>query len=120
MSEESIQLRDVVRCPLRNLQSAPTLHWLMVSPEGLHVTTPDADLRCRSWQHIRHLVDLCADLGPDGIQVFGSPKQRWTTDGLSRAEATRRFVGGLAAVAPHAGLCIKERVFAGGAAGYNG
>src|ERR1022692_4318938 len=34
------------------------LHWLMVSPKGLHVTTPDADLRCRSWQHIRHLIDL--------------------------------------------------------------
>src|ERR1035441_7950495 len=57
------------------------LHWLMVSPKGLHVTTPDTDLRCRSWQHIRHLIDLCADLGPDGILVFGSPKQRGTTAG---------------------------------------
>src|ERR1035438_10465543 len=79
------------------------LHWLMVSSKGLHVTTPDADLRCRSWQHIRHLIDLCADLGPDGILVFGSPKQRGTTGGLSRADATRHFVEGLAAVAPHAG-----------------
>ena len=79
------------------------LHWLMVSPKGLHVTTPDADLRCRSWQHIRHLIDLCADLGPDGILVFGSPKQRGTTGGLSRADATRHFVDGLAAVAPHSG-----------------
>ena len=79
------------------------LHWLMVSPKGLHVTTPDADLRCRSWQHIRHLIDLCADLGPDGILVFGSPKQRGATGGLSRVEATRHFVEGLAAVAPHAG-----------------
>src|ERR1022692_1583529 len=73
------------------------LHWLMVSPKGLHVTTPDADLRCRSWQHIRHLIDLCADLGPDGILVFGSPKQRATTGGLSRVDATRHFVEGLAA-----------------------
>jgi D-psicose/D-tagatose/L-ribulose 3-epimerase len=78
------------------------LHWLMVSPKGLHVTTPDAGLRCRSWQHIRHLIDLCADLGPDGILVFGSPKQRSTTGGLTRAEATRHFVDGLASVAPHA------------------
>ena len=58
------------------------LHWLMVSPQGLHVTTPDADIRRRSWQHIRHLIDLCADLGPDGMLVFGSPHQRsdhrWT------------------------------------------
>ena len=45
------------------------LHWLMVSPKGLHVTTPDDDLRSRSWQHIRDLIDLCADLGPDGVTV---------------------------------------------------
>jgi sugar phosphate isomerase/epimerase len=79
------------------------LHWLMVSPKGLHVTTPDADLRGRSWQHIRNLIDLCADLGPGGILVFGSPKQRGTTGGISRVDATRHFVDGLAAVAPQAG-----------------
>src|ERR1700719_3150009 len=43
------------------------LHWLMVSPKGLHVTTPDRTLRNRSWQHIRGLIDLCADLGPGGV-----------------------------------------------------
>jgi D-psicose/D-tagatose/L-ribulose 3-epimerase len=79
------------------------LHWLMVSPKGLHVSAPDADLRRRSWQHVRHLIDLCADLGPGGILVFGSPKQRGTTGGISRAEATQHFVEGLAAAAPHAG-----------------
>jgi len=79
------------------------LHWLMISPKGLHVTTADAGLRCRSWRHIHHLIDLCADLGPDGVLVFGSPKQRATTGGLTRAEATRHFVEGLAAAAPHAG-----------------
>jgi len=79
------------------------LHWLMVSPKGLHVTTGDCELRRRSWQHIRHLVDLCADLGPDGVLVFGSPMQRGATGGVSRAGATQYFVDGLAAVAPHAG-----------------
>jgi sugar phosphate isomerase/epimerase len=78
------------------------LHWLMVSPKGLHVTTPDAALRARSWEHIRDLIDLCADLGPNGVMVFGSPKQRSTTGGLTREEATRNFVDGLAGVAPHA------------------
>jgi D-psicose/D-tagatose/L-ribulose 3-epimerase len=78
------------------------LHWLMVSPQGLHVTTPDADVRCRSWRHIHHLIDLCADLGAGGVMVFGSPKQRGATDGISRAEATRHFVDGLAEAAPHA------------------
>lgn len=78
------------------------LHWLMVSPEGLHVTCADAALRERSWRHIHTLIDLCADLGPDGVMVFGSPFQRATTEGVSREEATRRYVEGIAEAAPHA------------------
>lgn len=78
------------------------LHWLMVSPKGLHVTTPDQALRDRSWQHIRHLIDLCADLGDNGVMVFGSPHQRSTTGGLTREQATRNYVQGLADVAPQA------------------
>jgi D-psicose/D-tagatose/L-ribulose 3-epimerase len=78
------------------------LHWLMVAPQGLHVTTPDDKLRARSWEHIRHLIRLCADLGPGGVMVFGSPKQRATTGGATREEATRRFVDGLASVAEEA------------------
>src|SRR4029077_17378097 len=65
------------------------LHWLMVSPKGLHVSGPDAELRRQSWEHIRDLIDLCADLGENGVLVFGSPKQRGTTGGLSREQATR-------------------------------
>jgi D-psicose/D-tagatose/L-ribulose 3-epimerase len=78
------------------------LHWLMMSPPGLHVTTPDAGLRRRSWDHIRDLIDLCGDLGPHGVLVFGSPKQRATTGGATREEATKRMAEGLAAAAPHA------------------
>jgi sugar phosphate isomerase/epimerase len=78
------------------------LHWLMVSPKGLHVTGPDAALRRRSWEHIRALIDLCADLGPDGVMVFGSPNQRASTGGLTREQATGNFIDGLAGVAPHA------------------
>jgi len=78
------------------------LHWLMVSPPGLHVTTPDAALRQRSWDHVRRLIDLCADLGPGGAMVFGSPQQRSASGGLSREEATRNLSDGLAAVAPQA------------------
>lgn len=78
------------------------LHWIMVSPKGLHVTTPDAALRKRSWRHIHSLIDLCADLGPMGVMVFGSPFQRSTTGGLTREQATRNYVEGLAETAPHA------------------
>ena len=78
------------------------LHWLMVSPAGLHVTTADEEVRARGWQHIHNLIDLCADLGPAGVMVFGSPQQRRTTGGMSREEATRNYVRGLAEAAPHA------------------
>jgi sugar phosphate isomerase/epimerase len=82
------------------------LHWLMVSPKGLHVTTPDAGLRERSWLHIRNLIDLCADLGPNGegggVMVFGSPVQRGTTGGSTREQSMQRFEQGLASVAGHA------------------
>lgn len=82
------------------------LHWLLVTPKTIHVSTPDKALREASWQYVRNLVDLCADLagnGEDnGIMVFGSPKQRSSTGGLSAAEAARNFIDGLAGVAPHA------------------
>jgi sugar phosphate isomerase/epimerase len=93
------EYRDIIRS--EGLTFAG-LHWLMVSPKGLHVTGPDAALRCRSWEHIRALIDLCADLGPDGVMVFGSPNQRATTGGLTREQATRNYIDGLAGVAPHA------------------
>jgi D-psicose/D-tagatose/L-ribulose 3-epimerase len=83
------------------------LHWLMVAPKGLHVTTADTALREKSWRHIRDLVDLCADLAgtrpSTKIMVFGSPKQRGTTEGSTRAEAMKRYQDGLASVAGHAG-----------------
>ena len=96
---ERVEFRDIMRS--EGLEFVG-LHWLMVSPKGLHVTTPDAEARARGWEHIRNLVDLCADLGPNGVMVFGSPKQRSTTGGATREQATRNYIDGLAGVAPHA------------------
>jgi D-psicose/D-tagatose/L-ribulose 3-epimerase len=83
------------------------LHWLLVSPPGLHVTTADLAVRKRSWEYVRHFIDLCADLGDAGrdgagVVVFGSPKQRSAISGMTREEAMRIFKDELAAVAPHA------------------
>jgi sugar phosphate isomerase/epimerase len=79
------------------------LHWLMVAPKGLHVTTPDDSLRTRSWDHIRGLIDLCGDLqSTPGLMVFGSPFQRNAVDGQTVEDATQRFAEGFAAVADQA------------------
>ncbi len=80
------------------------LHWLMVAPKGLHVTTPDTELRRKSWQHIDDLIDLSADLagGAPSKMIFGSPKQRTSTGGATPAEAFKNYEAGLAGVAKHA------------------
>jgi sugar phosphate isomerase/epimerase len=77
------------------------LHWLLAAPQGLHVTTPDLALRERSWDYVRRIIDLCSDFG-GGVLVFGSPKQRSSTGGLTPAQAVRNLAEGLAKVAPYA------------------
>ena len=78
------------------------LHWLLSPPPpDLHVTTPDPEVRKRSWSYFEKLIDLCGDLGGP-VMVFGSPKGRSSIGGLSAAEAKKYLAEGLAGVADHA------------------
>src|SRR6185503_731922 len=56
------------------------LHWLLVSPKGLHVHTREAGLRARTVQYLRELVHFAGDLGAP-VMIFGSPAQRRLEDG---------------------------------------
>ena len=80
------------------------LHWLTVGPEGLHVTTPDEAQRSSSWDFVRRLVDLCADLRPEGgtggVMVFGSPFQRRTDGAFPVDVGVRNFTEGVRSIAP--------------------
>jgi D-psicose/D-tagatose/L-ribulose 3-epimerase len=78
------------------------LHWLLAAPEGLHATARDKSVRERTWSYVSHFVDLCADLGDNGVVVFGSPKQRSSQDGMTARQATEVFIDGLRRAAPHA------------------
>jgi sugar phosphate isomerase/epimerase len=51
------------------------LHYLMLAPEGLSITSSDAGQRARTIDVMRRLCDLCADLGGRYL-VHGSPAQR--------------------------------------------
>lgn len=114
LGEDPLAIRADRRRELRDIMSGEGLefvglHWLLVASFPVHVTTPDLALRLRSWQYVRGLIDLCADLAPAnapdagrGIMVFGSPKQRSSTGGISTAEAVRNYVDGLRSVAQHA------------------
>src|SRR5690242_17840931 len=39
------------------------LHWLLVSPEGLHINSPDPSVREETAAYLEALVDFAADLG---------------------------------------------------------
>ena len=65
------------------------LHWLLVSPPGLHLTTPDDSIRERTKAYFRELLYLCADLGGK-IMVVGSPKQRSLVPGDTYEAAWER------------------------------
>lgn len=87
------------------------LHWLFVSPPGLHLTTPDRAVRDRSVDYLKRLADLCRDLG-GGVMVFGSPKQRSFEPPVTAAEAWKRAREVWASCADHLAerdvtLCIE-------------
>jgi D-psicose/D-tagatose/L-ribulose 3-epimerase len=74
------------------------LHWLLVKPEGLSLTTPDAAVRARTLEVMHRLTALCAELG-GSVLVHGSPRQREVAPGETHAVALSRLKDGLAEVA---------------------
>jgi D-psicose/D-tagatose/L-ribulose 3-epimerase len=77
------------------------LHWLLVKPDGLSLTDPDATLRKRTLDVMTRLIGLCAELG-GSVLVHGSPKQRQIAHGETHAIALARLQDALAHVAPAA------------------
>jgi sugar phosphate isomerase/epimerase len=74
------------------------LHWLLVKPEGLSLTDPDAAVRARTLEMMIHLTGLCAELG-GAVLVHGSPKQRQIVPGEAHGVALARLRDALAQVA---------------------
>jgi D-psicose/D-tagatose/L-ribulose 3-epimerase len=74
------------------------LHWLLVKPDGLSLTDPDAAVRTRTLDVMTHLVGLCAELG-GAVLVHGSPKQRQIAPGETHGTALARLRDALAQVA---------------------
>jgi D-psicose/D-tagatose/L-ribulose 3-epimerase len=62
------------------------LHWLLVAPRGLSITSPEKAVRDRTGAFIRRLIELCAQLGGSYL-VHGSPAQRNPAPGQSSGDA---------------------------------
>ncbi|MBX6741363.1 MAG: sugar phosphate isomerase/epimerase [Acetobacteraceae bacterium] len=75
-----------------------SLHWLLVAPAGLSITSADAAVRARTLDVMRQLIGLAADLGAR-VLVHGSPAQRRVeADGdAARAEEAMARAGEWAA-----------------------
>lgn len=73
------------------------LHWLLVKPAWLHLTTPDPLLRKDTVAFGQHLARLCGAMG-GGIMVWGSPKQRSLEADWAYDEAAKRAAETLRAI----------------------
>ena len=78
------------------------LHWLLVKPAWLHLTTDDPLLRKDTVAFGRHLARTCAAMG-GSVMVWGSPKQRDLAEGWDYDEATVRAADTLRQIAETAG-----------------
>jgi sugar phosphate isomerase/epimerase len=72
------------------------LHWLLLTPKGMHLHTRDQDVRHATADYLRALADFAGDLGAR-VMIFGSPFQRGLEDGdfagaWARAQETYRSV----------------------------
>lgn len=84
-----------------------SLHWLLVAPAGLSITSSDTTVRERTLETMCRLIDLCADLGGT-VLVHGSPAQRPVAGDDDRARGIDAFAA-VAAAAEAAGVtyCIE-------------
>jgi sugar phosphate isomerase/epimerase len=70
------------------------LHWLLVKPAWLHLTTPDSLLRKDTVAFASHMARFCGVAGGK-IMVWGSPKQRNLEDDWGYDEARDRAADAL-------------------------
>ena len=80
-----------------------SLHWLLIAPPGLSITSQDADVLSKTENVLKSLVTLCSDLGGSSV-VHGSPAQRIIEPNQDRREIFQRVTEIFQRVSEHANL----------------
>ena len=106
LSDQPQRLARVRRAQLRRIAEdhglvISGLHYLLLAPEGLSITSRDQGVRARTVDVMRRLIELAADLG-GSVLVHGSPTQRTIEHGTARETALAWARDCFAAVAPDA------------------
>ncbi|MDB6136391.1 MAG: D-tagatose 3-epimerase [Verrucomicrobiales bacterium] len=96
---EAVEIGDITR---RHGLEVVGLHWLLVQPPGMHLTTADKAVRDRTAAFGCHLARICAAMGGT-IMVWGSPKQRHLNGNVSWEEAAARAAEVLRKISETAG-----------------
>jgi sugar phosphate isomerase/epimerase len=65
------------------------LHWLFVSPKGLHLTCPDDAVRATTAAYLKSLARFCGDVGGT-VMTLGSPQQRNIEEPTTPEEGWKR------------------------------
>ena len=104
--------RAVARTAAAHGLSISGLHWLLVRPEGLSITSADRAVHARTVAFMRRLVALAAVMGARYL-VHGSPKQRAPAPGQSLGDALARATEAFA----RAGDAARDAEQLGGDAG---
>ena len=94
LAEDPSKLSDVQCAAARHIAreegiAIDGLHWLLVKPSGLSITSPDPTIRRRTVEIMTRLVQICALLGGRYL-VHGSPGQRTIAPGETREAALAR------------------------------
>lgn len=106
LGENAYRMAESERAALRGAAKAAGvavsgLHWLLVAPAGLSITSADRAVWERTVDVMRGLIELCAELGGTYL-VHGSPAQRRIGAGADCAEAAKRGEAAWAAIADDA------------------
>ena len=96
------RIREIRQCAEDAGLGVAGLHWLLVTPTGLSITSPDAAVRLRTRDVLLGLIDLCAELGGQ-VLVHGSPAERMIGPEEDRDGVFERVVDFFSEIADQAG-----------------